>query len=343
MTEQEEIAFMQRCFRLAKAGSGRVAPNPMVGCVIVHDGRIIGEGYHRLYGTAHAEVNALDSVSEKDRRLLPESTLFVNLEPCAHYGKTPPCAERLAHEHVRRVVVCNLDPNPLVAGKGMAILEKAGIETFHGLLADEGWQLNRRFFTYHEKKRPYITLKWAQSADGFIDGNGEKPVVISNDITKAFVHKCRSEEMSILVGTKTALKDNPKLHTRRWFGNNPVRIAIDRNLSIPENYNLYDGSAGTIIYNAVKDDGTKCKIDFGTDILPQICDDLYKRGIQSLLVEGGKYTLEKFIKAGLYDEVQIEVAPLLIVNGTEAPAIRIPATADIKQFGKNKFIRFRNS
>ena len=336
MTEQDKEKYMRRCFALAEKGSCNVAPNPMVGCVIVCDDRIIGEGYHRVFGGPHAEINALSSVRPEDLPLLRESTVFVSLEPCSHYGKTPPCALRLINEKVKRVIACNADPNPQVAGRGMRMLQEAGIETGLGLLEAEGRRLNRRFFTFHEKHRPYIILKWAQSSDGFIDGEDEKPIVISNGITKALVHKMRAENMAIMVGTRTALKDNPKLHTRRWYGKNPLRIAIDRNLRIPAHYHLYDGSAETIIYNGVKNDGICRKLDFDQDIIPQICDDLYKLGIQSLIVEGGKQTLDSFIEAGMYDEMHIEVSPLEIGKGTRAPEINFPPNAEMKKYGNNR-------
>ena len=309
MTEQDKEKYMLRCFALAEKGRCNVAPNPMVGCVIVCDGRIIGEGYHRVFGGPHAEINALSSVRPEDLPLLRESTVFVSLEPCSHYGKTPPCALRLINEKVKRVIACNADPNPQVAGRGMRMLQEAGIETGLGLLEAEGRRLNRRFVTFHENHRPYIILKWAQSSDGFID---------------------------IMVGTRTALKDNPKLHTRRWYGKNPLRIAIDRNLRIPANYHLYDGSAETIIYNGIKNDGICRKLDFDQDIIPQICDDLYKLGIQSLIVEGGKQTLDSFIEAGMYDEMHIEVSPLEIGKGTRAPEISFPPNAEMKKYGNNR-------
>lgn len=341
MTEQDKIKYMRRCLALAEKGAGRVAPNPMVGCVIVHQDRIIGEGFHHVFGGSHAEINALNSVKECERHLISEATVFVSLEPCSHYGKTPPCALRLIKEKVKRVIACNIDPNPQVAGRGMKMLQDAGIEIETGLLENEGKQLNRRFFTFHELHRPYIILKWAQSSDGFIDGNAEKPIVISNAETKALVHKMRAENMAILVGTRTALKDNPKLHTRRWYGNNPTRIAIDRKLAIPRQYNIYDGSAPTIIYNESCNDNIACRLDFSKKLVPQICNDLYARGIQSLIVEGGRQTLESFISEGLYDEVQIEVAPISIEAGTKAPKITIPFDAQSTRYGNNVIYLFK--
>lgn len=338
-TDTEKRAYMRRCLQLARLGMGRVAPNPMVGCVVVANGRIIGEGFHRQFGGPHAEVNALNSVRE--RNLIPGSTVFVSLEPCSHYGKTPPCALRLIEEKVGKVIVCNNDPNPKVAGRGLDMLRKAGIEVETGILEDEGLELNRRFFTFHTLHRPYITLKWAQSEDGFIDGTAEKPLRISSDLTKALVHRMRSEEMAILVGTRTAIKDNPKLHTSRWFGSNPVRIAIDRNLLIPSEYNLYDGTSPTIIYNSLRSDDIRCRIDFDGDVVCQILMDLYNRGIQSLIVEGGRYTLDRFIESGMYDAFQIEISCNRIGSGTPAPEVEIPANARVECFKDSKIYSFR--
>ncbi|MBP5318147.1 MAG: bifunctional diaminohydroxyphosphoribosylaminopyrimidine deaminase/5-amino-6-(5-phosphoribosylamino)uracil reductase RibD [Paludibacteraceae bacterium] len=320
MTTEQKIAFMRRCLQLAKLGSGRVAPNPMVGCVIAVGDKVLSEGYHRQFGGPHAEVNALNALSDKS--LLAEATLFVNLEPCSHYGKTPPCARRLIDEGVRRVVIANLDPNPQVSGRGVMLLREAGVEVECGLLEAEGWQLNRRFFTYHTLHRPYITLKWAQTADGFLDGTGEKPLRISSDITKCLVHKMRAEEMAILVGTRTALKDNPQLHTRRWYGPHPVRLVFDRNLSVPPTAHLYESDQPTVFFNAVKDERPRfVRLDFDADTLPAVMQTLYERGLQSLIVEGGAETLRRFLQAGLYDALQVEVGPEKCGQGTPAPSL----------------------
>lgn len=301
--------FMKRCLQLAEKGTGKVAPNPMVGCVIVYENKIIGEGYHRKFGDWHAEVNAINSV--KDKSLLKESTLYVNLEPCSHYGKTPPCVERIIKEGIRRVVVCNLDPNPDVNGKGLQMLRDAGIEVVTGVLEAEGLELNRRFFTFHTKHRPYITLKWAQTKDGFIDAFEEKPIKISSDITKALVHRMRAENMGIMVGTNTALKDNPKLNTRRWCGKNCTRVVIDKEGKIPASNNIFDNSAKTIVIDR--------------DMTPaEIGAKLYLEGIQSLIVEGGCNTLERFIADGLYDEVQVEISQTECGSGVKAPQIELP-------------------
>ncbi len=320
---------MNRCLQLAANGMCKVSPNPMVGCVIVCNGSIIGEGYHRYYGGWHAEVNALDSV--KDKSLLRQSTLYVNLEPCSHYGKTPPCAERIIKEGLRKVVVCNTDPNPDVNGKGLKMLKDAGIEVVTGVLEDEGLELNRRFFTFHTKHRPYIILKWAQTKDGFIDAFDAKPIRISTDITKALVHKMRAENSAIMVGTRTALKDNPHLNTRRWYGNNCTRVVIDKRHILPASNKIFDNSAPTIVIDR--------------DMSPkEIGSLLYSNGIQSLIVEGGLNTLERFIADRLYDEVHIEIGCTECGDGTKAPAIDIPKEAvSVKSYYNNQqIITWRN-
>jgi len=317
--------YMLRCFQLARLGATRVAPNPMVGCVVVARGKIIGEGWHRYYGGWHAEVNALDSVKQKE--LITESTLYVNLEPCSHYGKTPPCSLRIIKEGVKRVVIANLDPNPQVSGRGIEMLRSAGIDVEVGVLEKKGWELNKRFFTFHTKHRPYITLKWAQTSDGFIDACEKEPIRISSDLTKALVHKLRAENQAIMVGTTTALKDNPHLNTRRYYGQNPVRVVIDKKNIIPRANKIFDNSALTIV------------IDKESTPL-QIAQLLYEKGIQSLIVEGGCNTLERFISDKLYDEVQIEVGPYPCNFGTRAPKIDIPDNAEILYLDNQKLIRY---
>ena len=340
MTESDKILYMRRCLDLARKGIGRVSPNPMVGCVIVKEGKIIGEGYHRKYGEAHAEVNAIESV--KDKTLLEGSTLFVNLEPCSHHGKTPPCAERIVKEKIGEVVICNIDPNPLVAGRGVKILREAGIQVECGVLQNEGNELNARFFTYHNKKRPYVILKWAQTSDGYIDANYSMPIRISNDVSKACVHNLRAEEDAILVGKNTALKDDPKLGCRRYHGTAPLRIAIDRNLEIPTYYNFYDNAQPTVIFNAHKDDGVRVKIDFDDDIIPQILDYLYEKNIQSLIVEGGKYTLERFIESGLYDAIQVEIGDTPCHEGVPAPTFPTSGlTCEVEKFSDCTFLHYK--
>lgn len=330
---------MRRCFYLARLGRGYVAPNPMVGCVVVAQGRIIGEGYHRQHGGAHAEVNALNSV--KERHLLPQSTVYVNLEPCSHYGKTPPCADRLVKEGVKKVVICNIDPNPQVAGKGIEKLRMAGIEVETGVLAQEGWELNKRFFTFFTQHRPYIILKWAQTADGFLDAMNDKPIRISTDITKALVHQMRAEESAILVGTQTALKDNPSLHTRRWFGKHPLRIAIDRTGKIPASHHLLDGSQPTLLVSETRNDAPYMQFDFSQNIIPQLLNKLYELKIQSLIVEGGEKTLQQFIDGNYFDEIQVEHGSYCCEQGTSAPQINhLALRCHMQHIGDGTFVHY---
>lgn len=324
----EEACYMRRCFQLAANGLGAVAPNPMVGAVIVCEGKIIGEGYHRIYGEAHAEVNAIASVENKE--LLHRSTMYVNLEPCSHFGKTPPCSDLIIKMGIPRVVIANIDPNPKVAGRGVQKMRKAGIDVSTGFLEEEGTWFNRRFFTFQTKHRPYVQLKWAQSADGFLDRPRENncdvpPVQISSEFTKMLVHKARTEESAIMVGTNTAIKDNPKLTARRWEGNNPVRVVVDRQLRIPAHYNLFDQTIPTLVYTEQKSSHKPnlsfIHINFAENPIRQIMDDLYKRNILSIIVEGGQLLLNAFITAGIWDEARIETAPLWLGDGVKAPQL----------------------
>ncbi len=316
---------MLRALELAERGRSTVSPNPMVGCVIVHNDTIIGEGFHRNYGDAHAEVNAINSV--KDTHLLAESTLYVTLEPCSHFGKTPPCANLIVDKGIPKVVVCNKDPNPLVAGKGIAILRNAGIEVIEGLLEERGLELNKRFFTYHAQKRPYIILKWAQTGDGFIARENYDSKWISDELSRTLSHKWRSEEDAIMVGTNTALHDNPSLANRDWSGDSPIRLLIDRSLKVPSDSKLFDQSQTTICYNSVKDESHEynqyVKIDFSQDIISQILQDLYKRKIQSVIVEGGSTLLNSFIHQNLWDEARVFVSHTQTFGkGIAAPLLR---------------------
>ena len=316
--------FMQRALQLARLGAGTVSPNPMVGCVIVHNGKIIGEGYHQKYGDAHAEVNAVNAVSDKS--LLSESDIYVTLEPCSHFGKTPPCADLLIKYKFKKVIVCNYDPNPLVAGQGIEKLRQAGIEVEVGLLEKEGVELNKRFFTYIEKKRPYIILKWAESADGFIAKKDYEAVQISNLLSRRFVHKMRSEEDAIMVGTNTAKYDNPTLNTRFWTGKNAIRVLIDRELSLSKNLHVFDNSQKTICYNSLKDEIIENNIfvrtPLNTSIEPFILEDLYQRKIQSIIIEGGTILLQSFIDLGLWDEAFILKSEIILEQGIDAPKIK---------------------
>ena len=321
---------MQRGLQLAKLGAGKVSPNPMVGCVIVHDGKIIGEGYHQKYGEAHAEVNAINSMLDKS--LLSESTVYVTLEPCFHVGKTPPCADLLIKHQVKKVIICNHDPNPLVAGKGIDKLRQAGIEVEIGLLEEEGRELNKRFFTYIEKARPYIILKWAESADGFIAKKNYEAVQISNLLSRRFVHKMRSREDAIMIGTNTARHDNPTLNTRFWTGKNAVRVLIDKDLSLPDNLNIFDGSQKTICYTTVARNSTsRSVLENNTQVVLRkdefcsiehfIIQDLYQRKIQSIIIEGGTILLQSFIDLGLWDEAFILKGKVNLEDGIKAPKI----------------------
>ncbi|HEV7348923.1 bifunctional diaminohydroxyphosphoribosylaminopyrimidine deaminase/5-amino-6-(5-phosphoribosylamino)uracil reductase RibD [Telluribacter sp.] len=332
-----EQQYMQRALQLAEYGRGSVSPNPMVGCVITCHDRIIGEGWHRRYGQAHAEVEAVrDALARGNEPLLPQATVYVTLEPCSHVGKTPPCADLLVEKKVKRVVVCNDDPNPLVAGKGLQRLREAGIDVQSGLLAEQGRELNRRFFTFFEQKRPYVILKWAETADGFIGGTDRKPVAISGEYSGVRVHRWRSEEDAILVGAATALADNPRLNVRHWAGYNPVRIVLDRQLRLPATLHLFDQSQPTIIYNHLRSTPPEAfpvrypqegvnKVAYaqyppGGEEISEILTDLYHRKIQSVLVEGGAAVLTAFLESGLWDEIRRCQSTLRLGNGVKAPA-----------------------
>jgi diaminohydroxyphosphoribosylaminopyrimidine deaminase/5-amino-6-(5-phosphoribosylamino)uracil reductase len=323
MINPDEL-FMQRALQLAELGRGSVAPNPLVGCVVVHEGRIIGEGWHQRYGEAHAEVNALRSVA--DSSVLPQATVYVTLEPCSHFGKTPPCADRLVQEGVRRVVVCNLDTNPLVRGRGIHKLRAAGIEVQTGVLEADGRRLNRRFFTFMEQKRPYVVLKWAETTDGFVAAEGRRPVAISTALTNRLVHRWRSEEQSIMVGTQTARSDNPRLNVRHWQGNAPLRIVIDRLLQLTTSLHLLDGSQPTIVYNSLKN-STMPNIEYvclqpEADWIPQILADLYERKVQSVLVEGGPTLLGAFLRTRYWDELRRIRSPKALGSGLKTPTFQ---------------------
>lgn len=323
MTTDEK--YIRRCIQLAQNGMINAAPNPMVGAVIVYRDKIIGEGYHARCGEAHAEVNAIRSVS--DEQLLTKSTLYVSLEPCSHYGKTPPCADLIISKGIPRVVVGCIDPFSQVSGRGIQKLRNAGIDVTVGVLEAECRRLIRRFITFNTQKRPYITLKWAQSADGFIDTIREdgSPVILSTPLNLAYVHKQRAEHQAILVGRRTALLDNPSLTVRHWYGKNPLRLVIDRNLSLPPSLHLFDGSNPTIVFTEQPKPMGKnvscVALDFHSDILPQIMDKLFRNNIQSLLVEGGASLSQSFIDAGLWDEIYIEHAQSVLGDGVKAPQV----------------------
>jgi diaminohydroxyphosphoribosylaminopyrimidine deaminase/5-amino-6-(5-phosphoribosylamino)uracil reductase len=320
-THTDEL-FMQRAFELSLLGRGYVSPNPLVGCVVVHDNKIIGEGWHRRYGEAHAEVNAIASV--QDKSLLSQSTVYVTLEPCSHFGKTPPCADLLVSNNVKRVVVANLDSNPLVAGQGIKKLRDAGIEVITGVLDKQGREINKRFFTFIEKKRPYIILKWAETSDGFIARENHDSKWISDEHSRQLNHKWRTEEDAILVGAKTAQFDNPQLNVRDWTGRDPVRVVIDRFLKLSDKLHLFDRKQKTIVYNVLRHEEHEnllfVRIE-ERDFLNELIKDLYKQKIQSIIVEGGAYTTQSFIEADLWDEARIFQSTKTFGKGISAPSI----------------------
>lgn len=338
---------MSRCLQLAQNGGGYVAPNPMVGAVLVCNDVIIGEGYHHHYGEAHAEPNAIHSV--KDSELLKQATLYVNLEPCSHYGKTPPCADLIVRSGIPRVVIGTLDPNPKVSGGGVEILRNAGVEVVVGVLEDKCRELNKRFFIFQEQKRPYVLLKWAQTQDGFIDrkrsDNSEPPLFISNAITKQLTHKMRSENQSILVGANTVLLDNPSLTVRNWSGKSPVRIAIDRQRRIPDYFNIMDGSIHTIVFTEKEPESKPniefVKVSFDSNAIQSILEKMYERNINSVLVEGGASILNSFLEAGLWDEANIEVSPRRIGEGVPAPDLNLQPISR-KSFEGHEWLFFEN-
>ena len=312
---------MQRALQLADLGKFETAPNPRVGAVIVHEGVIIGEGFHRKYGQAHAEVNAVASVQNKE--LLKDSTIYVTLEPCSHTGKTPPCADLLVRHNFKRVVICNRDPYDKVNGIGIEKLQQAGIKVETDVLVEEGRNLNRRFFTFHEKERPYIILKWAQSADGFIAPNDNAQHWITGSLSKQLVHKWRAEEASILVGKNTALIDNPTLTTREVIGKNPTRITVDQHLSLPQDFNMYSADAKTIVLNGTKaedkDNLELVTLDFQQSLAKQVAAVCFQRNIQSIIIEGGANTLSQFIAENLWDEARVFKGQASFNNGIAAP------------------------
>lgn len=356
---------MRRALELATLGQGTVSPNPLVGCVIVHQNeasveRIIGEGWHRQYGGPHAEVNAVRSVKPEDEHLLSDATVYVTLEPCAHWGKTPPCADLLVEKRVKHVIICNPDPFPLVDGRGIEKLRAAGISVEVGLLNEEGRQMNRRFFTSVEKKRPHILLKWAETADGFIAGPKGAAVKISGDLSHRLVHRWRSEYDAIMVGTNTARSDNPRLNVRLWSGRNPTRVVVDKRLELSTDLHVFDGSQPTVVYHlsprppllegrrggagsifspspSFEERGPGAELRPGEvtyqqltgspdrpalPLLTQLLNNLHERRIQSLLVEGGTALLQAFIDAGLWDEMAVFKSQLVLGTGIAAPLIR---------------------
>jgi diaminohydroxyphosphoribosylaminopyrimidine deaminase/5-amino-6-(5-phosphoribosylamino)uracil reductase len=318
--------YIKRCLKLAQMGAGSVSPNPMVGCVIVQNDKIIGEGFHEKYGGPHAEVNAITAV--KNTALLAESTLYVSLEPCAHYGLTPPCSDLIIESRIPHVVVGTIDSFAKVAGKGIDKMLKAGIDVHVGVLENECREINKRFFTFHEKKRPFVILKWAETSDGFIDidrteAEFGEPTWITGENSLLRVHQMRAVEDAILVGTNTALKDNPSLTVRQCEGRNPLRLVIDNHLRLPKTLQLFNGPAKTIVFNSIKNEESAniefVKIDFDKKLVQHILKNLYNRNIQSLIVEGGKQLLESFIAAKHWDEAFRFVGNKHFTSGIETP------------------------
>lgn len=348
--------YMRRCLELAENGRENAAPNPMVGAVIVCRGRIIGEGYHVRCGEGHAEVNAIASVRQPE--LLPESTLYVSLEPCSHYGKTPPCADLIISKHIPRVVVGCGDPFAKVAGRGIRKLREAGIDVTVGILEKECRALNCRFMTFQTHKRPYITLKWAETSDGFIDSDRPataEPLRLSTPFTRMLVHKHRAENQAILVGRKTAQLDNPSLTVRDWYGKNPLRLVIDPSCSLCGDLHLFDGTVPTVIFSDVEkllaramDKAALKNVTFvGGDIqkdaLKTIFEYLYKHNIQSLLVEGGATTLQRFIDVGAWDECFREVTGAAIGAGVAAPHLEGAELEDVRQVDGHFLIHYKRA
>ena len=338
--------FMQRCFQLAQLGFGNVSPNPMVGAVIVHNGKIIGEGFHQKFGEAHAEVNAVNSV--KDSSLLKESTIFVSLEPCAHHGKTPPCADLLVKHQFKKVVISCKDTFTEVSGKGIQRLQEAGIEVEVGVLEKEGRSLNKRFFTFHEQKRPYIILKWAQTKDGLMDKKRSPNETgihwITQPSTKQLVHKWRSEESAILVGKNTAINDNPSLTVRNWTGSNPLRILLDSNLEVPVSAKLLDNFTKTIIFNTLKSEiNTNNQYVQLESLSPQsILNTLYNFKIQSIIIEGGFQTLNSFISENLWDEARVLTGDVEFQDGVLAPKLGDQYLISRSKVGSDRLEIFEN-
>ena len=333
---ENHTQYMRRCLELAKNGLGTTYPNPMVGSVIVCDGKIIGEGWHKKSGEPHAEVNAINSV--KDKSLLKRATIYVSLEPCSHFGKTPPCCDLIIENEIPNVVIGTVDSNVKVAGNGIKKLIEAGKNVIVGVLESECKELNKRFFTFHEKKRPYVILKWAETQDGFIapleirrkalNDNEQKPVWITNEFSRQLVHKWRSEEQSILVGTNTVIDDNPKLDVRNWAGNNPIRIVLDQNNRIPKDSYIFNNQVKTIIFSSsstrISQENTTFEIiDFKQNLADQILYVLYKHQIQSVIIEGGSRTLQTFIDEKLWDEARVFIGNKTFETGIKAPILAL--------------------
>jgi diaminohydroxyphosphoribosylaminopyrimidine deaminase/5-amino-6-(5-phosphoribosylamino)uracil reductase len=349
--------YMRRCLELAMLAMGNTYPNPVVGSVIVHNDRIIGEGYHIKYGEAHAEVNAIESV--KDKSLLKDSTLYVNLEPCAHYGKTPPCSNRIVEEGICRVVIGTADTSNKVSGKGVDILQKGGCDVTMGVLEEECRELNKRFFTFHEKKRPYIVLKWAQTLDGYIDKDRKpddpiQPSWITNQVSKRLVHRWRTQEQAILVGSRTAMKDDPSLNVREWKGKNPLRFLVDKDFELNSSYKLIHDQEQTIVFvdeNVVQDRLDKyanypvkfVRLDFSDNLLSQMMSYFHQKEILSIIIEGGAITTNQFLKENLWDEARIFIGDKFFKSGIKAPGMPQKNPVEKLEIKNTKLYLIQNS
>jgi len=345
---KQDEAYMYRCIQLAQLGRGNVEPNPMVGSALVYKDEIIGEGYHAKYGEAHAEVNCINSVSEENKHLIQFATLYVSLEPCAHFGKTPPCADLIVKEKIPKVIIGCSDSFEQVAGKGIEKLINAGIDVKVGVLGKECIELNKRFFTFHNKKRPYIILKWAETNNQFI-GTKDERLLITNDTTNKLVHKWRSEEAAILIGMNTALQDNPQLNSRLPIKNihQPIRLVIDKHLQLPSTLNIFNPSQRTILFNYIIDKEENgilfVQINKDKNLLEEILSACYKFGIQSILVEGGAITLQSFINQNLWDEARIITNTTLSINeGINAPKLLFNKLANTFMLENDKVNIYEN-
>ncbi len=344
--------YIKRCIEIAKNGLGTTAPNPMVGCVLVCENKIISEGFTSPYGGAHAEVNAINAV--KDISLLGEATLYVTLEPCSHFGKTPPCSDLIIKHHIKQVVIGCLDSNPLVAGRGIAKLKAAGCEVITGVLEEDCREHHKRVFTFHDKKRPHIILKWAETDDGFIAPNQKseiKPIWITNAYSRQLVHKWRAEEQAILVGSKTVQEDNPSLTVRDWSGNNPIRIVLNPKGDLLPSFQIFNSDAKTIVIGNLKNEVLQASDnlilesinwDSQHDIAKQICDVLWKHQITSVIVEGGAQTLQTFINENLWDEARIFISELQFNSGVKAPILRAPKSKTTEKISNDTLSIYKN-
>lgn len=336
---EQHSGYMQRCLQLAALGLGHVAPNPLVGAVLVHGGRIIGEGYHERFGGPHAEVNCIRSVRQEDVSLIPGATLYVSLEPCAHFGKTPPCTDLILRSGIPHVVIGSMDPFPEVNGRGVARLREAGVDVITGVEQEACDWLNRRFITFHTRHRPYVILKWARSANGkMASGNGQR-LMITNALSDRLVHKWRSEEAAIMVGTNTARADDPALTNRHWYGRDPVRLVVDMDLRLPSHLKLFDRKHPTIVFNALRQEEQEnlrlYKVSRDAGRVEHVLDALRTLQLQSVIVEGGAILLRSFIQEGYWDEIRVITnTDLHVEDGRSAP--------EIPGYGRKEEMRLQN-